>query len=632
MENQSKWKEWGVFGILLFVCYGIYLNSIPGDFVFDDITLIKTEDRIEKLENIPRLLNPFSPSYLTYRPIRTISYAIDHYFFRKNPTGYHLSNIFYHALCCWLVFLLVRKLTQTFSTAAAASLLFALHPIHTEAVSYISGRRDVLSTLFYFLGFYWFLRYREKKDFKHLVGVFAAYAFGVLSKEMAVSLPAILFLFDWQSEIAERHRIQPATGRLSLLVSSLCTAFRRHLALYVPILAIGFFFVGYYLFITPSSTNLNVYWGGSPYLTLLTSLKILAKYIQLLFFPITLIVDYNSGQVFSLAGSLGEPVVFLSALGILLLLLLSLYQFAGSKWYGFCGLFFFITLLPVCHIIPHHELMSEHFLYLPSFAFCFFLALLWKEIPFFSCNPKWAYLALGILLSVYAVRTVIRNRDWQNEFTLWSATLRDAPESIRANTNLGLAHLYRNELDQAISYFRKSLQIPSKKELGTISRERAWQNLGIAYHRKKDLDHALECYREVIRLNPSNYVAYLNIGAVLTIRKNHPEAILHYQKALQIAPDSKEALLNLALGYAQANEHLAAIETFERLIRVDRGTDFSARAHFNIGMIYYYRLNDYQKASFHFENARRMNPEKYNTEKWLGKPMEVTRIETPEKK
>ncbi len=632
MVNRNKWMEWGVFGILLLINFGVYFNSIRGEFVFDDITLIKTEDRIEKLENIPRLLNPFSPSYLTYRPVRTISYAIDHAFFRKNPAGYHFSNIIYHVLCCWLVFLLVRKLTQNGATALAAALLFSLHPVHTEAVSYISGRRDLLSTLFFFLGFYWFLRYREEKNLKHLVGVFAAYALGVLSKEMAISLPAVLFLFDWSQEIKRRHQEKPGGGYGRRLAAGLLAAFRRNLLLYVPILAIGFFFVAYYLFITPSSTNLNVYWGGSPYFTFLTTLKILLKYLQLLLLPITLIADYNSGQVFPLAESFFEPAVLFAAACILLLLLLSFRWFADRKWQGFCGLFFFITLLPVCHIIPHHELMSEHFLYLPSFAFCFFLALLWKDIPLPLPHSRWAYAILGLILVLYAIRTGLRNRDWQNEFTLWSATLRDAPTSLRANTNLGLAHLSRNELDQAIFYFRQSLQIPSKKELGTISRERAWQNLGIAYHRKKDLENALSCYREVIRLNPSNYVAYLNVGAVYTLQRNHTEAIENYRKALQIAPESKEALLNLALGYAQAAEHRAAIEAFERLIRVDRGTDFSARAHFNMGMIYYYRLNDYQKASFHFESARRMNPEKYNTEKWLGKPMEVTRIETPEKK
>ena len=617
--------------MLLILCFGVYLNSIWGDFVFDDITLIKAEDRIEKLENIPRLLNPFSPSYLTYRPIRTISYSIDHYFFGKNPTGYHLSNIFYHFICSWLVFLLAGKLTRSQPLALATSLVFALHPIHTEVVSYISGRRDVLSSLFFLLGLYWFLRYREENSPKYLMGVFLAYTLGVLSKEMAVTLPAVMFLFDWKSEI-DRPSHSGEIRYSARLFSSFTQAFRQNLRLYIPLLAIGIFFVIYYLFITPSSTNLNVYWGGSPYSTLLTTFTILAKYLQLLFFPITLIVDYNSGQVFPLAESILEPAVLFSAMGIILILILSLRGFASPGLHGLCGLFFFITILPVCHIIPHHELMAEHFLYLPSFAYCLFVVLLWGKIISFSSLKKWGYIFLTVILLLFSVRTILRNRDWKNEFSLWTATLRDAPLSIRAHTNLGLVHLNRNELDSAIQYFQQSLRIPSKKELGTVSRERAWQNMGIAFHRKKDLVQALKCYQEVIKLNPSNYVAYLNIGAVLSMQQNHPEAIDNYQKALQIAPGSKEAMLNLALGYAQAKNHSAALEAFNRLLRIDRGTDYSARAHFNMGMIYYYYLNDFQQASYHFEYARRMSPEKYNTEKWLGKPLDVQRIETPIRK
>lgn len=640
MGNASKsvstkiigWKRW-VPVLLLILCFGAYFNSVFGTFVFDDLNLVKTDDRIEKLENIPRLLNPFSTSYLTYRPIRTISYAVDHYFSQKNPVGYHISNIFYHFFCCWLVFLLARKLSNSFSAAVLASLLFALHPVHTEAVSYISGRRDVLSTLFFLLGFYWFLRYREEDRSSYLAGVFFAYILGVLTKEMAVTLPAVMFLYDWKRELDGPVPSAASVGRSPRWMAAFLAVFRKSFWLYVPAMALGFFVVGYYLYITPSSTNLEIYWGGSPYLTFLTTNKILVKYLLLLLFPWTLIADYNSGQVFPLAQSITEPGVLFSLAIVITLLVFSIRWFAKSSLYGFAGLFFFLTILPVCHIIPHHELMSEHFLYLPSFAFCLALAVLLDRYLSVVSLRKWAMAGIAAILLFYAVRTVVRNQDWKDEYTLWSATRRDAPSSIRAHTNLGLVYLQRRDYDRAIDSFRQSLQIPSKKELGTISQERAWQNLGVAYHSKGDWRQAMECYQKVIELNPLNFVAYLNIAAIEAMQRKFDEAIAHTKKALAISPSSKEAMLQLAKCYATKKDFPQALAAYEQLIQADRGTDLTARAHYNMGIIYYYQLNDYPRASHHFEIARRMNPTKYPTEKWLGKPNEnVTRIETPVKK
>lgn len=614
--------------LLSAVCLGAYYNSLFGEFVFDDLHLVKTEDRIEKLENIPRLLNPFSPSYLTYRPIRTISYAIDYSLFGKNPLGFHLSNIFYHIVCCWLVFLLAQEVTGSFLTAAATTLLFALHPIHTEAVSYISGRRDLLSSLFFFLGLYQFIRFRSDRDPKRIIAVFLAFGLGVLSKEMAVTLPAILFLYDWKREI-ESPKATTLTPWYRKLFSSSLAVWKKNLWIYLPIVALALFFICYYLFITPSSTNLRVYWGGSPYFTFLTTCKILTKYLQLLLVPWYLIADYNSGQVFPLAESLFQPLVFLSVVLVFAMIVVSLREFAKGRLYGFCGLFFFITLLPVCHIIPHHELMSEHFLYLPSLGFCLALGYAFERAASKPAWLRWAYLSMGLLLILYTARTILRNQDWKDEFTLWQATRRDAPLSMRAHTNLGLAYLNRKEYGKAIESFQTSLQIPVKKELGTVSKERAWQNLGVAYQQDKNLEKALECYRQVIQLNPANFVTYLNISALEFSQRNYEEAITNAQKAIAISPESKEATLQLAICYSR-KDPVKAIATYQQLIELDRGTDFTARAHFSIGMIYYYQIHDYQQASYHFEIAGKMNPEKYGTEKWLGKPdNNAERIVTP---
>jgi tetratricopeptide (TPR) repeat protein len=237
-----------------------------------------------------------------------------------------------------------------------------------------------------------------------------------------------------------------------------------------------------------------------------------------------------------------------------------------------------------------------------------------------------------IVLVLLSWRTIERNRDWADEYALWSVTLRDAPLSVRAHTNIGLVYLSRNELDRAIEHFEKSLAIPSKPELRTISRGRALQNLGVAYYRKKDYARALECYRKCLELDPQNYVSHINIGVVYNAQGENQKAVDTYKKALEIFPSSKEAMMNLAIGYTKLNDYDGAIAQYNKLIGLDRGTDFTARAHFNMGVIYYYYKKEYDQAAYHFEIARKMDPVKYSTEKWLGNPVNQERIETPPQK
>jgi dolichyl-phosphate-mannose--protein O-mannosyl transferase len=150
---------------LVLICFSLlafllYANSLKNEFVFDDIPLIVKNYQIRQLANIPELLGlGRTGSY--YRPLRIVSYAIDYHFFQLNPQGYHLSNILLHSITAWLVFLALYSLSNNYTIALAAALLFIVHPIQTDSVTYLAGRRDILSSLFYLLGFYLFIRYRK---------------------------------------------------------------------------------------------------------------------------------------------------------------------------------------------------------------------------------------------------------------------------------------------------------------------------------------------------------------------------------------------------------------------------------------------------------------------------------------
>ena len=201
-------RKWYIFlAVALVISAVSYGNSLRNEFVFDDILVIVENPGIRGIQKIPHLLG-INTGRISYRPMRMVSYALDytlnenlwHYFggYKDykglNPLGYHISNIIFHLVTSLLVFLIVYLLSRNYRVAFLASVLFALHPVHTDSVTYLSGRRDILCALFYLAGFYCFLRYRQSSRPMFIIATFIFYAFSMGSKEMGVTLPALFFL------------------------------------------------------------------------------------------------------------------------------------------------------------------------------------------------------------------------------------------------------------------------------------------------------------------------------------------------------------------------------------------------------------------------------------------------------
>src|SRR5438094_8821713 len=176
--------------VIVFLCY---VNTLGNEFVFYDLLLVLANKRIRSI-NLGLLLN-------SYRPIRDISYAIDYALWGERPFGYHLTNLVIHAANLLLVFALIRRFTESLVTATLAALIFAVHPIQTDAVTYISGRRDLLFTFFYLLAFHSYLTYYRKRwslqALVYFVLFFLLWALSLLSKEMAASLPILIFVWHY---------------------------------------------------------------------------------------------------------------------------------------------------------------------------------------------------------------------------------------------------------------------------------------------------------------------------------------------------------------------------------------------------------------------------------------------------
>ena len=656
--------------LFIFICFFlltllIYGNSLKNEFVFDDIPLIVKNSQIRQLSNIPALLGLWGTGSF-YRPLRIVSYALDYRLFKLNPQGYHLSNMLFHALTAFLVFLTLFRLSDNFRIALAASLLFIVHPVQTDSVTYISGRRDILSALFYLLGFYLFIRYRKAPSFLLLGAILLSYVLAISSKEMAVTLPALCFLYGFMENFAALSKSNPAepvsTGKR--IKASILQMGRQQLFFYAIFLLGACAFAYYKIAVVPPSLR-QEYYGGTWLNNFLTVSRILIYYMKLLLFPIALNADY-SYNAFPVTKSLLDLKAWASVLALCIMFWAGIKAFRHNRLITLCIAWFFITLLPVCHIIPHHELMAEHYLYLPSIGF-FFLAGITLDTWLGNKHPYTFLLIAGLLMLFLSVRTVVRNQDWENALTLWEKTVKTAPGCARAWNNLGVEYYQKGEqkkaqesyqksfsikpdypdpyhnlgniyagkqlFDRAKEYYKKAFSLCRKgngKEIinswGIACRSQgdlktakglfwyalmldrwyaeAYSNMSTVFLAEANYDRAIDNIKKAINLEPVVPEYRNNLGTIYRKKGLLQEAVKEFLIAIWIKPDFMEAYNNLGNVLKDQGEYDKAIKNFKRCIELKPD---SAEVFTNLGIVYR-KANLAQEAIEAFNRALELNP------------------------
>jgi protein O-mannosyl-transferase len=452
---------------LIVVCVAAcYANSLGNNFVFDDKAVILDNRLLRSLANLPRLL------VASYRPLRDISHALDFALWGENPVGFHLANIVIHLANTLLVFWLVRRLTETLAAALIAALLFAVHPLQTDAVTYISGRRDVLFSLFYLAAFHSYLTYRARRRLTWLALFVGCWALSLLSKEMAASLPAVIFIWNFCDAWEPRAGNWPQRAARAALV-----AWRRDRWLYLALLAAVAVYAWFMTFVKGGSILARdgfKYWGGSFTANLLLSLRVQAWYLKQLVWP-TPFVQYKG--TFAIVTGFWDWRVLLALLAVGGTLIGGLLALDRNRLIAFAVLSYFVLLLPVSQIIPHHELAADHYLYLPMMSFALLIAVISVRLAAFGGKVRQiTYAALALAVLTLGMMTVLRNRDWQDELTLWQVSYREAPDSIRAVSSLAKAYATVNP-GKSEALYRRCLEVdpaygPAYYSLATLCRSR----------------------------------------------------------------------------------------------------------------------------------------------------------------
>ena len=439
--------------LILMVAVAAYGNSLANGFAYDDTTVIGGNTVVTEGRIVDALSSPYWPEMVDgiglYRPITSVSYAAEWRLWNGHPAGFHAVNVAAHAAVSVLVFLLILALSAPLP-ALVGGMLFALHPVHTEAVANVVGRAELYAALFVLGACLMFTRYRNASPavrIGRLVMVGSLFVLGLGSKEIAATLPAVLVLI---AVLREDDEGTPAGRVLSDVPIFALTG-----ALLVAFLGSRILVLGSVAGEAPAAYLVGLSTGER----VLTSLSVWPHYLRLLVFPLDLAADYGPAVLFP-ALSWGPDVV----LGIVLIVggTAAAVRFWSREPLVTLGLCWFpVTILPVTNLlVPTGILLAERTLYLPSVGLSFIVAgvVRWtaRERP---GSLRMLLIATGVVGAAFLGRTVLRNPSWMSTYTMLSTLTEEHPESfltIRARAR-GLDEV--GEIEEARRHYAVAVEL-----------------------------------------------------------------------------------------------------------------------------------------------------------------------------
>jgi protein O-mannosyl-transferase len=454
----SRSRRWWAACALCVITLLVYANSFKSGFVLDNHFFVLEDSRIRQptLANLALILHhtywwPLSESGL-YRPVTTLSILFNYAILGNAdfPAGYHWVNLILHAGNVLLVFALARRLVRDLRPSFLIAALWAVHPVLTESVTNIVGRADLLAGMTSLGGLLIYLRSMETSGWRRwawLAGLAAVTALGVFSKENAVVVAGIVALheFTWWNPARLRGfllgciAMSPAFLAMWWVRSSVFAGLPPTVFPFVdnPIAAVDF--------VTGR----------------LTALKVMAKSAALLVWPAHLSIDYSYAQI-PLAD--GRPTDWIAWTVVVAMALAMAFFFRRNKTAFFAAGFAFVTFLPTSNLlVPVGAIMAERFLYLPAIGFSICLTLALCSIGRRMRLGATAPFVIGVLIVVaFGVRTRVRNADWRDDITLWSAAARTSPLSFKTHMGLANALLAWNrdlEIDRALEEDERALAV-----------------------------------------------------------------------------------------------------------------------------------------------------------------------------
>lgn len=509
------------------------------------------------------------------RFIGYLSFALNYQIHGLDVTGYHIVNFLVHAVNAGLFYALVLLSFRTpilrsssiapFSGGIAlfSSLLFILHPIQTQAVTYTVQRFTSLATLFYLLSTVLYVKWRvggQNMAGHNRSARWAFYALSVLSAVLAMKTKEIAFTLPFAITLYEFMFFEgPVKKRVYYLMPILLT---------LPIIPYSMLNTanpGDIIGDVSETTRLQTSMGRGEYL--FTEFRVIVTYLRLLFLPIGQTLDYD----YPVYHSFFEPMVILSFLLILSVIGIAVYLLMRSRaacerrLVAFGIFWFFIALSVESGIIPIADVIYEHRVYLPSVgafvALATFLFMVAQRVMRRSAIKKVLTVVPILVFIALGGATYARNAVWQDNVKFWEDSVQKAPMKARVHYGLGLAYMTGGQFDKAIESFKVTLRLrPNSSD--------AYVSLALAYESKGLIDEAIAQFQNALSVNPSDPNVYSNLGVIYLSRGQMDKAIEHCLTAVKLNPNFAEAYYNLSLAYSAKGDKDKADEYYGRALRL----------------------------------------------------------------
>ena len=606
MKQNTKINIIAVAIILTFTTL-IYSNTFNNPFHYDDERVIFHNKQIKHLKNYTNIFKIFhNPGD---RPILDATFALNYRLGKYEVFGYHLFNLLIHLSVCVLAYFVIRKMffriyiygknsveTKNYILLPLfSSLLFAVHPINSQTVNYISARSSSLCVLLMLVSLYLFIKFLdisiaseryERKipnnislqnngtenypcKIRHPIalsilsaicffGSIAAFLLALGVRRMAVSLPLILFCYDYffysSKSIVKDNRKDDSNdnGKMRCLILkygyriiSIIKKFRLYHIPFWTIIFIGFVKLS-------KTTGFNLY---VPFhVNFITACKVYIYYIKLLIMPTSLSVDHD----FPVATSFSDFSNIVSICFVMVLIAFSVYLYKNLRVISFSIVLFFVAPIVTSSILiisysSMTTLIAEHRIYASTIGFCICLSVIIyyaaeyiaKTILQKASNGKLLLIQCSVVfpfLVFYSSTTYSRNSDWKDEATLWSKAVQCFPNSFKAQYNLGQQYTKKGDWDKSIMHYLKALEL-------NYNDFQVHNNLGIAYKEKGKLDIAMKEFEQSVILKENYADARFNLAVTLGEIGDIDSAINEYNKSLALKPDNIIAMHNLGQIY-----------------------------------------------------------------------------------
>jgi Flp pilus assembly protein TadD len=559
--------------VLVLAVVLVYGNSLLFDFVWDDATIIVERGGFfSDPSNISTILDSEDSTHVSgrknpyYRPLNILTYMLDYHLWGHDPFWYHLENLLFHALVVILIFLLVDAVFGDGILAFITAILFAVHPVNAEAVSFVSARNNMLCTGLFFASLLALWKSRQN-GCRWATGALLLFFLSLLSKESAVVIP----LFLASLALFTKEKKLEASG--SALLSYLAVLFLYFI--------IRFFVLG--AFTSEVGPELSV-----------EKLRLMAavgfENFRLILYPVRLNAHYTPEF---LTFSWVKAVVAFSGVG--LLVFGSVWRRspepirAGSQWVLW-------GLLPVSNLVAIPSApVAERYLYAIVPGSALVVAYLLRQLLRRKEAVSLVIIAaLGVALGA---RTLARSRVWADNLILETSMIQSDPSNAFAHMNLGITYSSMGRLEAGERELRQSIRL-------NASNPRAHYNLAALYFRQNRLVEAAASNEAAVRLDPTHAKARSSLGVIYARLGRHEEAVRELEAAVKLDPDYARAHNNLGMFYGELGRLEEALAEFQEATRLE--PDLAA-AHHNVGIIYM-KLGQKGAAQHAFQRAAELDP------------------------